>query len=195
MGNVECRDIFNAVYINVRASYIESLYSSKKKVRVLSGSSTLDELEEKWDVAETNTKTTRFEKQDANDTNEMITETVERFEESKVASKIGEDLEEKFPFVLAAACSNLATIDKVYRKMKGLDEQPQFCEAMLETSDVFPLCDRFIYPCIMYVSSMVLIDINEKKSDDFYEKYASLVSGIASELPCELTSVIEKYPY
>ena len=195
MSNVECRDIFNAVYINVRASYIESLYSSKKKVKILNGNSCADELEEKTDVAETNFKTTRLEKQGSSDSNETITESVERFDESEVAGRIGEDLEEKFPFVLAAACSNLATIDKAYRKMKGLDEQPGFCEYILETSDIFPLCDRFVYPCIMYVSSMVLIDINEQKSDDFYEKYASLVSGIVSELPCELTSVVEKYPY
>jgi hypothetical protein len=154
-----------------------------------------EDYSEKNTVAATSCENVRKEIQGEDTANETIVERVERDSETDVAEKIGEDLEEKFPYVLAAACSNLAAIDREYRKMKGLDEQEKFCEFILETSDAFPLCDRFVYPCIMYVSSMVLIDVNEEKSDDFYEKYASLVSQIVSELPCELTSVVEKYPY
>ena len=195
MSNMECRDIFNAVYTNVRESYIQALYSVKTKTKALTSSVTTETTSNVTKNSELNTQNTTEDRENSNNTNETVTEKIERDQGSEIVAKIRSDIEEKFPFVLASACSNLATIDRAYRKMKGYEEQPEFSEFILETTDEFPLSDRFAFPCIMYVSSMVLIDINEKKSDDFYEKYASSVTQIVSELPCESSAIVEKYPY
>ena len=192
---IECKDIFNAVYTYVKASYISNWFSTKVKSRTVSESSTEDEnlTMAKTDdpVGETNVNT-----KEISETNtETVSESISREEESKVMDQIQLDLEEKFPFALASVCSNLSTIDKEYRKLKGYRLQPKFSEFMIELTEDFPLCERFAFPAIMYVSSMVLMDIDEKRSDDFYDKYATSVSMIISELPSQQLETVEKYPY
>lgn len=195
MGNVLCRDIFNAVFINVRESYISSLYSSKTKTKIVGTVGSYSTASEEDNLVELNMKTSRSTKDVSDDVNELVTEKIEREDNAAITAKIRSDIEEKFPFAMGAFCANLATVDRDYRKFKGYDEQAEFSEFIIETTDEFPLSDRFAFPCIMFISSMVLIDIDEKKSDDFYEKYASAVAQIVSELPYESYSVVEKYPY
>ena len=195
MANVECRDIFNAVYTYVRGSYISNLYSSKVKTTIENAQDVEDGSDETTTHGENNTKSNRYQKENYKDINLSVKEKTERDDESKVADKIRMDIDEKFPFALASVCSNLAVIDKEYRKIKEMDEQPDFSEYILEVDDEFPLADRFVFPAIMYVTSMVLIDVDEKKSDDYYEKYASSVSKIISELHFDMGTTVEKYPY
>ena len=195
MGNVLCRDIFNAVFINVRGSYISSLYSSKTKSKTVETGGNYVVISEENDLPELNMESSRTSKDFSDNVNELITEKIERQEDAEITAKIRSDIEEKFPFIMGSFCSNLATVDREYRKFKGYDEQAEFSEFMIETGDEFPLCERFAFPCVMFVSSMVLIDIDEKKSDDFYEKYASTVAQIVSEIPYESSSIVEKYPY
>lgn len=195
MANVECRDIFNAVYTYVRGSYISNFYSSKVKTTIENNLHTEDCDEETTKNVEMEMDCSRYQKEISKDTNVSIKEKTERDDEGKVADKIRVDIEEKFPFALASVCSNLAVIDKEYRKIKEMDEQPDFSEYILEVDDEFPLADRFVFPAIMYVTSMVLIDVDEKKSDDYYEKYASSVSKIISELHFDMGTTVEKYPY
>ncbi len=195
MAAVECRDIFNAVYTYVRSSYISNLFSSKVKSTMSNES-----IDESEDLTMTKTSEpaseTNVNSREVVGTNtEIVKETVERMDENTVADKIRIDLEEKFPFALASVCSNLATIDREYRKFKNEGEQPKFSEYLIEVTDDFPLADRFVFPAIMYISSMVLIDIDEKRSDDYYDKYASSVTQIVSELPFENGKMAEKYPY
>lgn len=195
MAKVECRDIFNAVYIYVRGSYISSLFSSKTKTKISITLDTEDDTEVVKREDALNMVTTTDQRENAKDLNETVMEKVERDDESEVADKIRMDLEEKFPFALASVCSNLAVIDKEYRKMRGYENQPTFSEYIIETSEDFPLSERFVFPAIMYVSSIVLMDIDEKRSDDFYDKYASAVSKVVSELQFEKGVTVEKYPY
>ena len=192
---VECRDIFNGVYSNVKNSYIEKWYSSTVKSKTSNKGINEDE-----NLTMSKTDSPIGEK-NVNDreVTETFTETVsegtERKSESEVASKIRADVDEKFPFIIASVCSNLATLDKRYRKMMGYDEQESFSEFVLEMTERFPLSDRFVYPCVMYISSMLLIDIDEKKSDMFYKKYVDTVKSITEEIPFESENVVEKYPY
>lgn len=195
MANVECRDIFNAVYTYVRGSYISNLYSKKVKTTIENSVNTEDRCDESSKDAELAMDLSRYQKEGAKDANISVNEKIEREDESKVADKIRMDIDEKFPFALASVCSNLAVVDKEYRKMKEMDEQPAFSEYILEVDEEFPLADRFVFPAIMYVSSMVLIDVDEKKSDDYYDKYASSVSKIISELHFDMGTTVEKYPY
>ena len=195
MAAVECRDIFNAVYTYVRSSYISNLFSSKVKSTMSNES-----IDESEDLTMTKTSEpaseTNVNSREVVGTNtEIVKESVERMDENTVADKIRIDLEEKFPFALASVCSNLATIDREYRKFKNEGEQPKFSEYLIEVTDDFPLADRFVFPAIMYISSMVLIDIDEKRSDDYYDKYASSVTQIISEIPFENGKMAEKYPY
>ncbi len=195
MAAIECRDIFNAVYINVKGSYISNLYSAKIKTKTSSGSQNSEENLQKTKAIDPEGETNFNIKELINANDEKISESIEREGESKVADKIRADVDEKFPFALASVCSNLAYLDREYRKLKDYEEQPHFSEFIIEVSDDFPLSDRFVFPAIMYISSMMLIDIDEKRSDDFYDKYALSVSKICSELPFESKSTVEKYPY
>ena len=195
MAVVECRDVFNAVYTYVKGSYISSLYSKKTKLKIYNNVDTEDYEYEKSEVGETKIETGRHSSQALKDVNENVEEAVAREAEEDVADKIRMDIEEKFPFALASVCSNLACIDREYRKIKRFEEQPEFSEYLIEKADDFPLSERFVFPAIMYVSSMVLMDIDDKRSDDLYEKYASSVSNILSEIHFEQGSTVEKYPY
>ena len=195
MAAVECRDVFNAVYTYVKGSYINSLYSFKIKSRTSNDNIDEDETLQKTKNAETSVEN-NVNKRDVKETNiETISESIDRMMEEDVADRIRMDLDEKFPFAIASVCSNLAVIDAEYRRYKGLEDQPEFSEYIIETSDDFPLCDRFVFPVIMYVSSMMLIDIDEKMSDEFYDKYATSVSKIISEIPYQQLRTVEKYPY
>ena len=195
MAGIECRDIFNAVYINVKGSYISNLYSSKTKTKFSTGSQNEEDNLKMTKDIDPEGETNFNQKEMINAYEETISESIERNDESKVADKIRADVDEKFPFALASVCSNLAYIDREYRKMKNYEEQPSFSEFIIEVSDEFPLSDRFAFPAIMYISSMMLIDIDEKRSDDFYDKYALSVSKICAELPFESKGTVEKYPY
>ena len=195
MAAVECRDIFSAVYTYVRSSYISNLFSSK--VKSTTSNESIDESENltMTKTSEPASETNVNSREVVGTNTEIVKESVERMDENTVADKIRIDLEEKFPFALASVCSNLATIDREYRKFKSEGEQPKFSEYLIEVTDDFPLADRFVFPAIMYISSMVLIDIDEKRSDDYYDKYASSVTQIVSEIPFENGKVAEKYPY
>ena len=126
---------------------------------------------------------------------ETVREYVEKGDNNARVLEIRSELEEKFPFALGAVCSNLATLDMAYRKVHGYDEQGEFSHYFIDLLDEFPLCERFVHACIMFVSSMVIIDIDDKKSDDFYDKYASAVSTIQGEIPFESVLTVEKYSY
>ena len=195
MSALKGKDIFNAVYTYVRASYIDNLYSKKVKSHTASENVSEEENNSMAQTSEPTSETGNSTRTVTGTNSETVSETVERMSESEVADKIRLDIDEKFTFALASVCSNLATIDRDYRLLKGLPDQPTFSEYAIENSDTFPLCDRFVFPAVMFVSSMVLIDIDEKRSDDYYDKYASSVTQIISELPRKIYRTIEKYPY
>ena len=195
MALVKGLDIFDAVYIYVRESYIKNIYS--KKIKDHTTNETIDESENLLmnKTAEPASEINKNTKEKSVSYTENVSESVARMTEAEVGDKIRMDIDEKMQFALASVCSNLATIDKEYRLLKGLHDQIPFSEYIIKHSDEFPLSDRFVFPAIMYVSSMVLIDIDEKRSDDYYDKYASSVSQIISELPNKRYSIAEEYPY
>ena len=195
MEAFKCKDIFNAVYNNVKGVYISNFYSSKLQTKTVDENLTEDETL-KMDTTEVpksemNTNSREVE----GSTTQTIKESIQRDGEAKTMASIRMEVEDKFPFALGSVCSNLATLDRKYRLLNGYDEQEPFSECFIDVTNDFPLCDRFVFSCIMYISSIILIDVDEKKSDDFYEKYVSEVTKIMSEIPCTLNSIVEKYPY
>lgn len=134
-------------------------------------------------------------KENTTTSTETVKETIERKHDDQTLMDIRYELEQKLPYALATVCCDLAELDRMYRKMKNLDPQPSFSEHFIDVVDDFPLCERFFFSCVMFVSSMALIDVDEERSDDFYDKYATSVSQITTEIPFECASTVERYPY
>ena len=167
MAGVECRDIFDAVYYYVRGTYLCNRYAANVKSIISNEGAG----------------------------SQTVKEYVELANEDDVVSDIITELEEKFPFAMASVCANLATLDREYRSLKGFGEQPSFSEFVIDVDEEFPLSERFAFACILYVSSILLTDVDEKRSDELYDKFATVVSKIEREIPFEQKTTVEKYPY
>lgn len=126
---------------------------------------------------------------------ETVTDTIERMEKSEIMADVRSDIDARFPFAIASVCSNLSHIDKLYREANALEEQPEFSSFVMDISDDFPLADRFAFAAVMFVSSMLLTDVDDAKSDKFYKKYADSVQQIVNEIPCLSGTIKERYPY
>ena len=192
---LDCRDILDAVYSYVKDIYIAKYYSAEVKNKISNESRMANEsLKEKEDGDIATTTNTNVKELNVN-FSENVRSKIERESEYEVGIIIRQNVQEKMSFALASVCANLAKLDRMYRELKGCESQPEFSEYYLDIADDFPLSERFVFPCVMFVSSMVLVDVDEKQSDKFYDKYACSVSEIASEFCMESESIVEKYPY
>ena len=192
---LDCRDIVDAVYLYVKDIFIEKLYSSEVKSKTSSENHMTNESLKKKEDGDIATTTNTNVKELNVEASENVETKIERVDETEVRLIIRQNVQDKTHYALASVCSNLAKLDRMYRELRGYESQPEFSEYFLDISKEFPLSDRFVFPCVMFVSSMVLIDIDEEQSDKFYDKYACAVSEIASEFPMESESIVEKYPY
>lgn len=195
MSKITCADIFHAVFLNIKKTILDSYDTVSVKSKTISGSTDLEKDESMARIAEPFTETNVISSSETSSGVETVKESIERVDEKDVILEIEGELANKFPFALGVVCGNLSTLDKQYRKVKGLQEQGEFSSFYLDVEEDFPLSDRFAYPCVLFVSSMMLIDVDDKVSDAFYEKYADVVSKIVLEIPFENGSTEEKYPY
>lgn len=195
MAGVSNYDIYDSVYLNIKGSYLKGFDYVSIKSRTVSENASDEENSSLTEILDPATKTTISTREQDGSMTETVRETIERMAEDEAILKIRKDLEERFPYALGSACSNLAVLDREYRAAVGEGEQPQFSPFMVDVDDVFPLSERFAYACVLYISSMILMDVDEKLSDGYYEKYASSVSRIVKEIPYRSSSTVEKYPY
>lgn len=195
MAGVDIRDIFDAVYFNVKNIILSRDDVTKIKIKTVSQNANEEGTRSTTTMSEPVSEARSETLESSGSSTETVREYVEKGDVDKRVLEIRADLEEKFPFALGAVCSNLASLDRAYRKFKGYAAQSDFSHYFIDLNDEFPLSDRFIHSCIVFVSSMVIIDIDDKKSDDFYEKYACAVSSIQAEIPFESVLTAEKYPY
>lgn len=191
----DCIQILEAVFLNVQRSYLNRYYFSKHKTESSNVDSVIDEdlNMEGFDDPKSEKSDNTIQKH--NTTLKKIDETINVKMDVDTEIEIRLEVEEKFPFAFAAVCTELSILDKRYREYHLLDEQPEFSSCYIDFLDAFPLASRFIPSCIYYITSMLLIDIDEKASDKYYEQFASAVSKIESEMPFELTKTTEVYPY
>ena len=99
-----------------------------------------------------------------------------------------EDYEERAPYLLAAFCSTVKSLDKKARKIDGAaGSQPSFSPVCLGLDQYFPLTDRFVPAAALYVACMLVIDEDADLADSLYDKYCDNVASIAAE--CEAASV------
>ena len=195
MAAIDCLDIFDAVYSNTKRSFLQKFDTVKVKSKTFEKSSAEEESLNKPTLSEPVTVTEINNSSVEDSGTETVKESVERVKESDAAIQIRKEIEEKFPYALASACSELEHLDKAYRNLVSDEPQGEFSHYYIDITDTFPLSERFVFPCIMYVSSMMLIDVDEKKSDTFFAKYADCVSSISSQIPFEAEKIAEKYPY
>ena len=94
-----------------------------------------------------------------------------------------DDYEARTPYLIAAFCSTVRSLDKKLRKIEGLGTQNAFSPVHLSLDQYFPLCDRFIPAAALYVASMLVIDEDAELADSLYDKYCDNVASIAAE--CE----------
>lgn len=189
------RDIFNAVCLAVKRSFLQSYDAVNVKSKTLTTEDSEEENLKETLTGETQTTIALNTKDTSGSVVETVKESVERVEEQTAMADIELELEEKFPFALGSVCGNLAELDKLYRHAHGREEQAEFSHYFIDVDTEFPLCDVFVHPCVMFIASMMLIDVNEKRSDVFYDRYASAVTKIAHEIPAEINSTVEKYPF
>lgn len=192
---MDCKDILDAVYVHVRESYISHFYTSNVESKTVTEDVNASENYRKTATEDPAEQTDVTTKENNTDLTQTVRSGVERVDETEIRADIKKNVQEKFPYALASVCSNLAKLDRMYRELKNYESQAEFSEYYLDVGDDFPLSDRFVFPCVMFVSSMILIDIDEKRSDDFYDKYVQATMLISAEMPSELSSIVEKYPY
>lgn len=195
MAGSTVRDIFNAVCLTVKRSFLQSCDIVNVKSKTMNSEDSEEENLKKTITVEPQTTIALNTKDISGTVVETVKESVERVDEQTAMADIEREIEEKFPYALGSVCGNLAELDKLYRKAHGREEQVEFSQYFIDVENEFPLCDVFVHPCVMFISSMMLIDVNEKRSDVFYDRYASAVSKIAHEIPPEIKSTVEKYPF
>ena len=116
-----------------------------------------------------------------------------KFLNEKGAEDENGDYAERAPYIIAAMCSEAATIDKRYRLANGLSSQADFSRTFIRLDSSFPLCDRFASAAVFYLASLLIIDEHEELADDFYEKYCDSISSISSEIPYSSGSTVNVY--
>ena len=107
----------------------------------------------------------------------------------EAASSIGvSDYEERAPYLIAAFCSTVKSIDKQIRKSEGLGSQGDFSPVSLPLDSDFPLCDRLSAPAALYVASILVIDEDPELSDSLYDKYCDNIASIAAQSEASVPS-------
>jgi hypothetical protein len=192
---MDCRDVLDAVYVHTKDTYIAKFYTREVKSKTLSENQDINENLKKTVVEDPRAETNTNFQESNTDVSETVKSSVERTPESEIKLEIRKVVQEKFPYALASVCSDLATLDKMYRAFKNHGEQHEFCEYILDVGDEFPLSDRFVFPCVMFVCSVILADLDEKRSDYFYKRYVKATEAIVSEIPMEAHPIKEKYSY
>ena len=103
------------------------------------------------------------------------------------------DYEERAPYLLAAFCSEAASVDAAYREMKGLENAESFDTTYLSLDGDFPFADRLTSTASMYLAAMLVIDENLELSDKLFDKYCDSMATIQSEIPSKIEKIVQKY--
>lgn len=190
---IECRDVFEAVYYNVKAIMLASLDSVKVKSKTVSETAEQDENNSKCTLTDPTTETQVSEIKSTEAATETVRESIEREDATSAEIRIRKDLQERFPYAMAAACSTLSELDEEYRRWKGEAAGESTSGVYIPLSANFPLSDRFVNSVVLYVSSVFLVGVNDTAGERFFGKYTDSVSHIAAQIPWECRSIAQKY--
>ena len=104
-----------------------------------------------------------------------------------------EDYEERAPYLIAAFCAQSASLDRRLRETSALPPAPPFHAAFLDLEEEFPLLERLIPLCCLYLAAMLVLEENEPLSDKLYDRYSEGMSAVWNEIPAVLESIRDEY--
>ena len=103
------------------------------------------------------------------------------------------DYEERAPYLLAAFCTEMATLDKHLRASRGDGCDVSIDAVLLPLEESFPLSSRFTAAASLYLAAMLILDTDEERSDALYGQYSDAVSRIADGIPAISRPIVDKY--
>ena len=104
-----------------------------------------------------------------------------------------EDYGERAGYLLAAACSQCAPQDRIYRKANGMADSTVQTVAFVELDEVFPLSPIFVPAVTYYLAAMLVLDENEDMSDTLFSHYADTLASIRNNLPASTERITDRY--
>ena len=129
--------------------------------------------------------------------NREIYDAALRFLAESTTEGENEDYKERAPYLIAAACTRLSDLDTRIRHAEGKGPS-KFNTVSLSLDVLFPLSDRLSPAVVLYLSSMLILESDEERSDKLYRQYLEAVQCIedaypATEKPGTSHSIIDKY--
>lgn len=110
------------------------------------------------------------------------------------SSATTEDYEERTPYLLASFVSQCSSLDKKYRKAHALEPVTVQHRAAVTMSDEFELSEVFLSAAGDYLAAMLIMEENEKVSEDLFDRYCDALAGIEAELPASVEPILSHYP-
>lgn len=104
-----------------------------------------------------------------------------------------DDYLERCPYLAAAFCTEVGTIDLLYRESFGGGTQPLFSTVSIGMSDRFPLSDRFVPAAASFIAAMLVLEENEELYEKLYSRYSDQISAICAEIPGASEKIVEIY--
>lgn len=103
------------------------------------------------------------------------------------------DYEERAPYLLASFVSQCASLDKKFRKAHGNTPATISHVAAVTMNDAFPLSDVFLTAASDYLAAMLIMEENEKVSEDLFDRYCDTLACIEAELPAGIEPIVNRY--
>ena len=104
-----------------------------------------------------------------------------------------EDFEERAPYLLAAFCSDTTGIQRQICLSEGKPEPGTFTRVCLDLDEKFPYSERLASAAGYYLAAMLILDLDENRSDTLYDKYCDTISSISDTLPARSESIVNRY--
>ena len=105
-----------------------------------------------------------------------------------------EDYHARAPYLLAAFVTQYAKLDSDYRKANGMEQTVVSTDAaVIDSEEVFPLCDVFAPAAMYHLASGFVIDENEEMSDKFFDRYVNAILDIRKSLPASAGAIVDRY--
>ena len=106
---------------------------------------------------------------------------------------VTDDFGERAPYIISSFCGMAATADKHYRLAFSLGAQPEFNRLRLNSSDPFPLSDRFIPSAQAYLAAMLIAAENPELSATLRENARNDLLAAYDEIPATIHGIINSY--
>ena len=125
--------------------------------------------------------------------NQQIYENALRLLAQPTEETENEDYKERAPYLIAACCNAIRTLDRLLRQATDGSTAAEFGSVWLDLADEFPLLEQFAPTVCLYVAAMLVIDEDSELSDSLYDRYCDTVATLQAEVPAILQSIKNKY--